>query len=260
MTGATLTVAVVFGGLVTSVVLAPPSAASLAEAVRQATRPLLLPFQWRSLLQAQAHGDTAEAFARAQNVLRLLPNWADGQAVFAYRFALADSDAGVGAADRAQRALMRLQLALAWMQAARPQAGKHEPTLLQMLAFLPELAVRQEPGLLPLLAPEGGPAAIADRYLAEAERLFPSASKREQRTFHAVRLAAGLLTAGDQDSARAVLRLAIERSYEVADAELATEWRARLQEALRWLDGDHSVDLSLVRADPRLAPLLPHFR
>jgi hypothetical protein len=259
MTSAVLSSSLVLSGLSAALLLAPPRPAELVEFARRAVRPALLPFQWHALDEAQRHSDTAEAFARAQNVLRLLPEWADGHAVFAYRFALADSDAGADPAERAQRARARLELALAWMEAARPRAGKHEPMLLQMLAFLPEVAVRQEPALGAMLPP-GGAAAIADRYLDEAERLWPTTAMRERRTFYMVRLAAGLLAAGNRREADTVLATAITRSHAVEDKAAATPWRANLEVVRRWLAGDRTMDLQTVRDDPRLQPLLPYLR
>jgi hypothetical protein len=246
--------------LVVAAIAAAPQPRDLAEFAAWGARPLVLPFAWSSLLEAERGGDPSETFARAQNLMRLMPSWADGFAAFAYRYALADEDVSIAdPAVRGRRALARLDLANAWLEAARPQAGRHEPTLLQALAWLPEIAVRHEPELARLLPP-GGAAAIADRWFDESERRFPSAAAREQRTFYAPRLAAGMLAAGNRTGAVAVLRTAIERSHAVRDRELAAEWRARLQEVVRWLEGDRTVDLTAVRADTRLQSLLPHLR
>lgn len=260
MTGSGWSVGAVVG-MAAALWLVPPDGRDLSEFAAWAARPTILPFAWQSLLEAERAGDPLEAFARAQNLMRLLPQWADGFVAFAYRYVLTD-DAGASpdARQRGERARTRLALAMAWMEGARPRAGRHERTLLQALAFLPEVAVREEPALGELLQPAGGAAAIADRYFAAAEQLFPSAAAREQRTFFAPVLASALLAAGNRDSALAVLRTAIERSRDVGDQELAGEWRARLGEATRWLDGDHTVDLAAVRADTRLAPLLPFLR
>lgn len=261
MTPAGLPGALVVAGLAGAFALVPPTAPALQEFAAWAVRPSLLPFAWNSLLEAERAGDPVEAFARAQHVMRLLPTWADGHAAFAYRFVLAEEpSAGAAATERGERARTRLELAMAWLEQARPAAGRHEPTLLQALAFLPEAAVHHEPALAPLLQPHGGPARLADHYFAEAERLFPSPAAREMRTFYAPVLAAGLLAAGDRAGAVAVLRIAIERSHEARDQELAAAWRTRLSEALRWLDGDHGVDLAALRDDPRFAALLPHLR
>lgn len=245
----------------TAFALAPPRGDELAEFAAWAARPTLLPFAWHGLVEAERGSDAEEAFARAQDVMRLLPSWADGFCAFAYRYALAaETTPHADAQERGARAKSRLELAMAWLATARPLAGKHEPAVLQALAFLPEVAVRDEPALAPLLQPQGGAAGIADHWFAELEQRFPRAALREQRTFFAPALAGALLTAGNRDAALAVLQHAIQRSHEVRDQELATEWRSRLQEVVRWLRGDRTVDLAAVRADTRMEPLLPHLR
>lgn len=237
---------------------APPTPAALRELAASLVRPAMLPFTWTALDRARRGGDAAEYFARARQLLDLMPTWTDGQAVFAYGLAL-DRRAGAAAAGGAD-AWQRLQLALAWLEAAREHAGHREVELLQTMAFLPEVAVMQQPDLAERLRPGGGAAALADRYLAQAEQLRGSPAVRERRTFLAPKLVAGLLAAGAREQARAVLDVAIARAAEVRDRELATEWRQRLEEVRRWLDGDRSVDLTAVHADPRFAPLLPDLR
>jgi hypothetical protein len=261
MTGSPLLAGVLAcAALAASAALAPPRAADLAELAAWTARPAVLPFAWRSLEAAYAGGDANEAFARAQNLMRLLPQWADGFTAFAYRFVLAhDERAADTPAQRAERVRARLELATAWLASARPRAGRHEPGLLLALAFLPEVAVRHEPALEALL-PRGGAAALADQWLAEAERRFPTAAIRAQRTFYAPRVAAGLLAAGDRAGALAVLGVALERSRELADQQHAAEWRARLDEVRRRLEGERDVDLTAVFADARLEPLHPHLR
>jgi hypothetical protein len=243
-------------GLGAAVLLAPPRPAELVEAARWAVRPAVLPFAWRALEDAERAGDPAEAFARARHLMRLLPGWTDGYMAFAYEYVLAaDERAGASPGERAERVLARLELATAWLADARARAGRHEPALLTALAFLPEVAVRHEPALAELLRPRGGAAALADVWLAEAERAFPTAALRERRTFHAPRLAAGLLAAGDRAGAAAVLETAVARSHDVHDRELAAEWRARLELVLRRLRGERAVDLGPVLADERFEPL-----
>ncbi len=261
MTTALLATAVAAGSLAAAVALVPPRADDLVEFARRAVRPAVLPFAWRSVTDAGAAGDPAEAFARAQHLLRLLPDWSDGHAAFAYRFVLAsDERAGATAAQRAERAYARLELATAWLATARARAGRHEASLLMALAFLPEVAVRHEPALAALLQPRGGAAGLADAWLAEAERAFPTAANRAHRTFYAPLVAAGLLAAGDRGGALDVLATAIERSHDVHDQQLAAEWRARLAEVVRWLRGDRDTDLAAVFADSRLQALHPFLR
>lgn len=245
--------------LAAAAALAPPTPDDAAEFAAWLVRPATLPFAWRAFDDAQAQGNPAEVFARGQRIMQLLPRWTDGYAGFAYRYALSGSPPGTDEALRAQQAKARLDVAIAWLESAREHAGRREGDLLQALAFLPDVAVRQEPGLGELLRPHGA-AAIADKYLALAEQRLPSAAVREQRTFFGPTLAAGLLAAGDVAVARAVLATAIERSHDVRDQPLATEWRARLVEVDRWLAGDRDVDLTAVRADGRMAPLLPFLR
>ena len=251
---------IALAALAGALAIAPPTVEDLREAAAMAVRPAVLPFAWQGLLEAEQHGEPAEAFARAQYLMQLLPQWADGFAAFAYGYVLAeDAASAADAAHRSERRHARLQLAMAWMDAARAAAGRHEPSLLLALAFLPDFAVQQDPELAPRLPP-GGAAGLADRYLAELEQRFPSAAARDQRTFFAPRLAAALLGAGNRDAAVAVLRQAIVRSGDARDQALATAWRTRLEEVVRWLLGDRTIDLAAVRADSRMAPLLPHLR
>ncbi len=240
--------------------LVPPTWANLREFGAWLARPILLPLAWAAHDEAARAGEPAEAFARGQQVLQLLPTWTDGHAVFAYRHVLDATERGTSPDERARSALRRLRTALAWLEDARRSAGPREIELLQAMAFLPEAAAMQEPALETVLAPDGGSAAIADRYLDAAERLRPSASIREQRTFFLPRLASGLLAAGDRPRAILVLDTAIARAADVREHDLAAEWAARLDEVRRHLRGEHGVDLGAVRADPRMAPLLPFLR
>jgi hypothetical protein len=238
--------------------LCPPSGSVLREFAAWFVRPATLPFAWSALAEARQNGNAVEMFARARQILHLLPSWTDGYSVFACNFALDEALATTDAL-RTQRAHQRLLVALAWLEDARASAGRRECELLQTMAFLPELAVQQDPGLAELLPP-GGAAALADHYLAEAERLSPNAAVREQRTFRGPLLAAGFLASGDRQRALFVLDTAIKRSADVSDQALAAEWRQRLVEVCRYLRGEVSVDLGAVHADPRLAPLLPYLR
>lgn len=240
--------------------LVPPSPGAVRDVAAWLVRPAVLPFAWRAVDVAQRRGEANEVFARAQQVLRWLPGWTDGHVVFAFRFALEGGAVPAIPRERAEAALRRLDIALSWLEQARADAGPRLPQLLQTMSFLPVVAEMHEPGLRELLRPRGGAAAIADRYLAAAEQVNGSATVREQRTFFAPQLISALLDAGQDAAARAVLRTAIERSGDVRDRELATEWRHRLEELARWLDGDRSVDLGALRSDERFLPLLPHLR
>ncbi|MBX3462023.1 MAG: hypothetical protein KF830_02545 [Planctomycetes bacterium] len=239
-------------------VAAPPQPAVGQELAAAFVRPAMLPFVWSSLEEAGRTGDDAEYFARARQLLELMPAWTDGHTVFAFRLALAPAPAD--ATDPGGDAWQRLQVALAWLEGARATAGTREADLLLTMAFLPEVAVLQQPALGERLRASGGPAALADHYLAAAEQLRGSPAVREARTFLAPKLAAGLLAAGDRRQAMAVLDTAIERSFDVRDRALAGEWRQRLLEVRRWLDGDRAVDLAAVQADERFAALWAHLR
>lgn len=235
----------------------PPTGERLRECASWFSRPARLPFAWQALQTAQRSGDGAEAFARGQQILDLVPSWTIGHSGIAYRYVLTQDDRGTAAED-AEQARRRLAVALAWLDGARTHAGHREPELLLAAAFLPRMACRQFPGLEQLLPP-GGAARITDRYFAEIERRFPGPEAHEQRTFLAPTLAAALLEAGQRQAAITVLRDAIERSREIRDRQLATEWSARILEAARRLAGE-PVDLEPVFADPRLEPLWPYLR
>lgn len=245
--------------------LQPPSLDALREFAAWFARPALLPFAWQAHTEARRRGSPEELFLRAQQVMLLVPTWTDGYLVFALDFVLAPAAADGDAAQRTETAWQRLQLATAWLEAARPRLGRRQTHVLQTLAALPEVAAANEPGLAERLRPLGGAATLTDRYLAELERLAPGPEVREQRTFQAPKLAAALLDAGRLSLAITVLRTAIERSRDVRDQDLASEWRTRLEEVVRHLTGDPvsgatGVDLAAVFADPRLQPLHPHLR
>lgn len=242
-----------------SLLLASPAAGDAGEVARWLVRPAVLPFTWQALGDARQRGNADEVFARAQQLLALLPGWTDGHLVLALQFALDDEGRAATPAEQARAAHQRLLIAMAWLEGARAHAGRREIELLEMMAEVPEWATRRHPGLAELLRPAGGPPAIADRCFQAAERLGASAAVREMRTFRAVGYAAALLAAGDRSGAITVLETAIERSRDVADQALATPWRRHLESILRHLRGE-PTDLSSAQADPRMAPLLPYLR
>lgn len=239
--------------------LEPPHPANAATLASWLVRPVLLPFAWRAHEEARHHGSLDEQFARAQQTMRLVPAWTDGYLVFAVGFLTAPMDPAADADARVEAAWRRLQLALTWLEAARPDAGRREDSLLQSLAMLPAAAVAGEPGLAARLQPMGGAAGLADRYLAELETKFPDPALREQRTFQLPAVAAVLLGNGQRQAAMLVLQQAIERSRDVRDRELAAEWGQRLQEVVAALRGD-GPDLTAVFADRRLEALHPYLR
>ncbi|MBM4060196.1 MAG: hypothetical protein FJ265_03730 [Planctomycetes bacterium] len=244
-----------FGG---ALLLARPATGDLREVASWCLRPAALPFAWRALHDAVREGNADEAFARGQQIMALVPSWLDGHCAFAFRFALAGGNLAAPAPERVAAAHRRLLVAIAWLEAARAHAGRREIELLEILSFLPETAVGNEPGLAGLL-PAGGAPALADAWLAEAERLGAGPAVREQRTFRAVAHVAALLLAGDRRGALAVLATAIRRSADVRDVALATVWRTRLEQVRAHLLGE-AADLSAVAADARMAPLLPFLR
>jgi hypothetical protein len=223
-------------------------------------RPLAMPFLWRSLDDALHGGDPAEAFARAQVLLDALPEWADGHAVFAWRYALEGGDPLATGEARARAAKARLLAALAMLEAARPRAGAHEADLLVWMAFIAEYTARAETGLRELMVADpglGDPTLLADRYLAAAERMTGRPGLREQRIFLAPRLCAALLQAGDREGALRLLDDTIARCREVRDPDAGHEWQQTLTLVRRCLAGDAAVDAGRLREDPRLEPLLP---
>lgn len=242
-----------------SLAVAAPTARDVPELARWIVRPALLPFTWEALGEARRTGNADEMFARAQQLLALLPGWTDGHFVCALQFALDGGERAQAPAARAAAAHQRLLVAMSWLDGARVHAGRREIELLEMMAEVPEWAARAEPGLAERLRPAGGAPAIADRCFAEAERLGAGRAVREMRTFRAIGYCAALLAADDRSSALTVLEVAIERSRDVADQLLATEWRTHLETILRHLRGEPQ-DLTAVRADPRMAPLLPYLR
>lgn len=239
--------------------LLAPTLADLGRPATALARPVWLPFQWQALGDAARAGDAGEALARAQQLMALVPEWVDGYVVFACQFVLDGDPVHLPTAARGEAGWQRLQIALAWLEAARPAVGRREFELLERMALLPELAAANVPGLADRLRAEGGAARLADHYLAEAERLGAGAALRENRTFRAVELAAALLDAGDRRGALAALTDAVRRAAVIRDPEAAAEWRRLLGIVLDHMHGQ-PVDLDPLRHDPRMAPLLQHLR
>jgi hypothetical protein len=233
----------------------PEAATDSAQAL---VRPLVLPFLWRSLDDANRTGDPAEAFTKAQLLLRATPGWTDGHTVFAYRYALDGGDTVLPAAARARAAADRLQVALAVLEDARSTCGPRQAELLWSMAWLVELAVRQEPALQTLL-PED-PVILADRYLADAERLGAGRLVREQRLFDLPRLCAAFLRSGDRVRALELLDEGIRRCATMSDPAITGDWRQTLARVRRALAGDPTVDRAALRADIRLQSLATFLR
>jgi hypothetical protein len=241
--------------------LGNPKMGNLQQWAIVATRPFTLPFLWRSLRQAVDSGDPAEAFARAQALLLTLPDWTDGHAVFAWRYAIEGGNPLATGRSRAAAAKTRLQAAIAMLQAACERTPSKAADLYTWMAFIVELAVQHEPGLAELLTADAGlgaPAQIADRFLAKAEQQSGRASVREQRIFLVPQLCAALLQAADRNGALQVLDAAIGRCAEIRDPQLGQEWLATLQLVRRRLAGDRTVDAATFSDDQRLQPLLPY--
>ncbi len=235
-------------------------AKAVEDSIAALVRPLTLPFLWRSLADATAHGDPREAWEAAQLLLEATPGWADGHTVFAFRYALDGGDAVLPKAAREVAAFDRLRLSLRLLEDARAECGKREPQVLSDMAWLVELAVRNEPGIAAHLGTD--PAVLADRYLEQAEALGAGRMVLEQRLYEVPRLCAAFLRAGDRERALAVLDEAIRRAGQQPDPALAHEWRSTLLAVRGDLrgDGEDAAGRELRKADARLQPLAPFLR
>ncbi|MEQ1633680.1 MAG: hypothetical protein ABL997_14975 [Planctomycetota bacterium] len=234
---------------------------ALATTASTLVRPVALPFLWRSLVDASSNGDAREAWERAQLLLLATPGWADGHSVFAYRFALDGGDTVLPPLERVLAARDRLRLSLRFLEDARANCKQREIQLLSDMAWLVELAVRNEPEIAPQLGVD--PAVLIDGYLAQAEALGAGRMVREQRLYEVPRLCAAMLAAGDRARALAVLDSAIDRASQQPDPALNEEWRTVLQAVRRDLDGSNAADpegRTARKADPRLQPLAPFLR
>jgi hypothetical protein len=247
--------------------LSLPAGFGLATTARALARPMIWPFVWRSYADAIRSGSAAESFAVARSLLRWVPQWSAGQLLFAYRFALEGDETVSGEADaRTAATLARLQVSLAWLQAAADELPQQRADLLEGMAFLVELAAR-DPAVAAAIASGrglGAPAAVvADNYLAAAEASGDRHGAFERRFFATVDVCAAFLSQADRDRAVAVLDTAIARGGEVRDRELATKWLFSLRRLRSFLAGDPSIGVAELAADPHLSPLaalLPGYR
>lgn len=224
-------------------------------------RPVALPFLWRSLVDASSNGDAREAWDRAQLLLLATPGWADGHSVFAYRYALDGGDMVLPPGERVRAARDRLLLALRFLDDSRANCTQREVQLLSDMAWLVELAVRNEPEIGPQLGLD--PAVLIDGYLAQAEALGAGRMVREQRLYEVPRLCAAMLAANDRARALSVLDSAIDRARQQPDPALHDEWRTVLEAVRGDLDGSNAADevgRATRKADPRLQPLAPFLR
>lgn len=258
--------------------LAGSSPQAPRELARAAVRPLVLPFLWRGLADAEQRSDAAESFADSRLVLAWLPDWSDGRVLFACRYALEGDDEKLTEPLRTERAVERLAAAWAFLQqeklealamadgSAAPERWRHTAReLLSGMAFLVELAARRDPALAAALAaPDsvlGGDAAlVADRCLAEAEALGAGPALREQRLFAMPRLAAAFLSRGERRQAVELLELGIRRLDEVRDKDVAAAWRGLLLPVVTYLQGERDAVPPEVLADERVGVLLPFLR
>lgn len=250
---------ILFAGAVTTL---PPTPDRVREFGSWCLRPARLPFAWRSLEAAREDGDAREVFARGQQIMQMVPSWADGHAAFVYNYVLTQ-DQSLSREMSAKKAEARLYEGLAMLEQAREHAGKRERFLLQMAAYLPDLACDNFPGLNDLLRQRelaGGASSLAATYLAEVERLYPTSATREQVLWYAPTLAASLLESGAKAAALKVLDNAIARAPEIRDQVLATEWQDRLQEVTLILRGSLTAEHSTVFEDPRFESLWPYLR
>lgn len=247
--------ALAVGGMVASAYLANPSAECLRETATWLLRPAVLPHAWQAVEQAQQQGDASELFARGQQLLRWLPSWSDGQLVVAYRYALGSEAQPVAPEVAAQRLLT----ALAYLDAVRETPRARLSTLLQTMSMLPLVAELREPRIAESLRSYGGPAGLADHYLALAEQLTGARSAREQRLFLVPRLAAGLLERHAHANAINLLQAAIQQAAQSDDAAVLA-WRELLVMALRRLTGDRSQADAELLADERFAHLAAYLR
>ena len=161
---------ILFAGAVTTL---PPTPDRVREFGSWCLRPARLPFAWRSLEAAREDGDAREVFARGQQIMQMVPSWADGHAAFVYNYVLTQ-DQSLSREMSAKKAEARLYEGLAMLEQAREHAGKRERFLLQMAAYLPDLACDNFPGLNDLLRQRelaGGASSLAATYLAGREAL-----------------------------------------------------------------------------------------
>ncbi len=226
----------------------------LAEAL---ARPLALPFLWRSLAEADRQGDAVEAYGKAQQLLLATPGWADGHTVFAFRYALDADLVAAAPQERARLAKDRLLLALATLDDASRTCGPREHEVLAAMAWLVELAVRNEPGIAALLPQD--PALLAEGYLRRAEERGAGRMVRERRLYELPRLCAIFLGAGDRRRALDALDEGVARCRASDDPGLA-EWADRLAQIRSALADGEGQAVEALAEDPRLEPLVPFLR
>ncbi|MGE3175408.1 MAG: hypothetical protein AB7O97_22475 [Planctomycetota bacterium] len=236
--------------------------AQVGSAATALTRPLVLPFLWRSLGEAERLGDPAAAFAQAQLLLRATPGWTDGHIVFAWRYALDGSATAPAGTERTRAAADRLQVALAVLDRAAEGPARRPGEVWDAMAWLVELATRKEPALADLL-PEA-PVLLADRYRARAEAAGADRSVGAWRLYDVPRIAAVFLRAGDRARALQVMDDGIDRcAGRAAGADLEADWCGTLRRARAALAGDPAVDAAeraALAGDIRLESLATFLR
>jgi hypothetical protein len=231
-----------------------------ATLVRAAARPLLLPPLWNGVAAAERSGSPTAYVAQGRWLLDLLPRWTDGWIHFAAKLGF---DASIAAAPGPE-SLDHLLDALALLETALARHPTAADRLLGAMASFVAIRTEQDPVLAAAWRARAGgdPADAVDRLLARAiDSLPPDAGARlllgERRAWLSLRLIAGALRTGDRARARALVELARGRFAEVRDRQNAAEWQRSLDLVARALDRDPTLATAELRADPRLAELLP---
>jgi hypothetical protein len=244
---------------------APPPEPPTARVARGIGRPFSLPFLWSRHIAAERAGDVDRALAAFERVLAWLPDWTDGQVLFAWRLATSSRNAAVQVAP--QVAAERLTAAVAWLDERATEFARSDEQraeLLSAAAFLLEVEGTREAvrgAATELLGAD--PVFAADALRARGEVLAPGPALRTVRAFSVFGLIAATLGDGEsKDGERVlrILRIGRERLAELPRDEAVDAAIRALDRLERWLTATPRGPADSLASDPYLAPIVPMLR
>lgn len=252
--------ALLFGA---SAALRPPARDDDAlGALRSLLAPIALPHLWSELQRAQLDGDPIAIVATGRALTRLLPEWVDGHAHFAWQLAIAVPAPG----DDAGRRVDRLVEAWRWLEDHAERLAGRTPSraaeLLMTAATLIEHRCASDPGIDASFRARFARDAteVAFDLVTRAGALAPNASARSARAHLSFRMIAGALRMADLERAELMRERAVR---DLADEPDAGEQRAalqRLRSFAGYLTPDGDAAIAAIANDPFLTEIADALR